>query len=114
MIWNTSAIGSRTLAKLYARIDEATYTLSVNVPPNSGPITDPTAKTAAKRPWYIGRCRRGMVYTIITMSPENKPEEPMPAMARPIMKAVEFGADPQTADPISKSTMQVRKTGLAG
>jgi len=29
-------------------------------------------------------------------------------MARPMMKAMEFGAEPHTADPISKTTMSDR------
>lgn len=40
--------------------------------------------------------------------PEKIPAEPSPAMARPMIKAVEFGAAPHTADPISKIPMAIR------
>lgn len=46
------------------------------------------------------------------MAPEKIPEEPDPAMARPIMNATEFGAAPHIADPTSKTTIEERKTFL--
>ena len=49
---------------------------------------------------------------MITVAPEKIPAEPSPAMARPTINAVEVGAAPQTADPISKSAMALKKTIL--
>lgn len=42
-------------------------------------------------------------------SPHKTPEEPNPAIALPMMKAVEFGAAPQTREPSSKQPMEERK-----
>jgi hypothetical protein len=81
-------------------------TLSVNAPPSNGPMTDEIPKTAPKSPWNIGRFASGIVCTMMTMVPENRPAEPRPAMARPTMRAFEVGAEPQIADPISKRAMQ--------
>lgn len=41
---------------------------------------------------------------------KDVPADPNPAMARPTMSAVEVGAAPQIADPISKMATAVRKT----
>ncbi len=49
---------------------------------------------------------------MIMMAPEKMPEEPHPAIARPIINAVEFGAAPHNADPTSKMAMEKRKTFL--
>lgn len=46
------------------------------------------------------------------MAPEKIPEEPDPAIERPTMNAVEFGAAPHIADPISKTAIEKRKTFL--
>jgi hypothetical protein len=40
--------------------------------------------------------------------PEKIPAEPIPAMARPTMKAWEFGAPPQRADPTSNMVIAMR------
>lgn len=48
---------------------------------------------------------RGFVQ-IITV-PENRPADPKPATARPMIKAVEVGAEPQIAEPISKMVTHV-------
>lgn len=34
--------------------------------------------------------------------PVNMPADPSPAIARPMMKAIEFGAEPHMADPTVK------------
>lgn len=51
---------------------------------------------------------------MIIRAPEKIPAEPMPATARPIIRAVELGAAPQIADPISKMVMAIKKTHLTG
>lgn len=49
---------------------------------------------------------------MITMAPLKIPAHPIPEMARPMMKTIEVGAAPQTAEPISKSRIEVRYTHL--
>jgi hypothetical protein len=48
----------------------------------------------------------------MTNAPEKIPADPMPAIARPTMSALEVGAAPQTAEPISKMAIAVRYTYL--
>lgn len=47
---------------------------------------------------------------MVTNPPVKMPENPQPAMALPMMKAVEFGAAPQRADPISKRDIAIIRT----
>jgi len=47
---------------------------------------------------------------MIVIAPVKIPLDPVPAIALPTMRAVEFGAAPQTAEPISKRTIPERKT----
>ena len=49
---------------------------------------------------------------MITIDPEKIPELPRPAMARPIMNAMELGAAPQRADPTSKKLTAAKNTHL--
>lgn len=46
--------------------------------------------------------------TIRMIAPLKMPAEPIPATARPMIKAVEFGAAAQTIDPVSKMLMAAR------
>lgn len=62
------------------------------------------------RPIYMGLFSNGNICVRMTEDPEKMPAEPMPAMARPMMKAVELGAPPQRAEPTSKMTVAIRKT----
>lgn len=52
------------------------------------------------------------VWERITMEPEKRPAVPMPAMARPTMKATEVGATAHSKLPTSKMKMAVRKVHL--
>jgi hypothetical protein len=45
---------------------------------------------------------------MIKIAPEKIPAAPTPATARPIMRAVEFGATPQISEPISKMKRAMR------
>lgn len=47
-------------------------------------------------------------------APENIPADPRPAIARPTIRASEVGAAPQTAEPISKIVIAIKKTHLIG
>ena len=76
----------------------------------TGPSTDDIPKAIPKMEVKIGRLRRGTSGSVIIIPPENIPADPSPAMARPMMKAAELGAAPQSADPASKMTIERRKT----
>jgi hypothetical protein len=60
-------------------------------------------------PIYMGLFSIGVVCVRITMAPPDMPAEPTPAIARPNMNAVEFGAAPQMAEPTSKRTTAIEK-----
>ena len=49
---------------------------------------------------------------MMVMAPVMIPDEPKPAIALPIIRALEVGAAPHTADPTSKRKMPERKTHL--
>jgi hypothetical protein len=66
------------------------------------PIVAPTA------PIHAGLFSKGIALIIRTIPPFINPAAPTPEIARPKMKAIEFGAEPHTADPISKTTMSER------
>jgi hypothetical protein len=51
---------------------------------------------------------------MMVMAPVKIPDEPKPAMARPMMREVELGAAPQIAEPTSKRKMPERKTHFVG
>lgn len=74
-----------------------------------GATTDDTAKTIPEIEVSIGRLRRGTSETMIIMAPVKMPAEPTPAIARPIMNAVDVGAAPQITEPTSNTTMQEMK-----
>jgi hypothetical protein len=63
-------------------------------------MTDETPKVIPKIEVNIGRLRRGTSGMMIIMPPEKIPADPRPAIARPMMNAVEFGAAPQRVDPV--------------
>lgn len=46
--------------------------------------------------------------------PHHKPPPAAPEINRPMMKAIEFGAEALTADPISKIAIDARYTVLTG
>jgi hypothetical protein len=73
-----------------------------------GAMTDETPNVMPKMEVNIGRFRRGTSGMMIIMPPEKMPADPRPAIARPTINAVEFGAAPQRADPTSKTTMEER------
>jgi hypothetical protein len=56
----------------------------------------------------MGRLRSGTRGIMTIIPPLKTPADPDPAMARPIMKAVELGAAPHKAEPTSKTTMEPR------
>jgi hypothetical protein len=88
----------------------STYTFSVNIPPKIGPNTELNALASPKMLMKIGRFRKGTSGSMIILPPEKMPAAPAPAIARPLMKAVELGAAPQIAEPISKTTIDRRNT----
>jgi len=48
----------------------------------------------------------------MTRAPENIPADPMPATARPMIRAIDVGATAQIRDPTSNMAMALRYTHL--
>jgi hypothetical protein len=63
---------------------------------------------APTAPIHAGLFSSGIALIINTMPPFINPAAPNPEIARPTMNAIEFGAEPHTAEPISKTTMSDR------
>ena len=80
----------------------------MKAPPSKGPATDAMPHMPPIKPKARGLCRSGRVYARMTIEPENKPAVPMPATARPTMKAVELGATAHTRLPTSKMNTATR------
>lgn len=80
----------------------------MNTPPSNGPATDAIPYMAPMNPVYIGRFTRGTEYATMIKAPEKIPALPMPAMARPIIKAMELGAAPQMRLPSSNMPIAMR------
>jgi hypothetical protein len=74
---------------------------SVNAPPMNGPAIAATPNTADIIPRCIGLRSSGIILLTIRSPPEKMPEAPKPAIARPRIKASEFGAVVQISDPVS-------------
>jgi len=60
------------------------------------------------RPTNKGRLCSGMTCVMMTVAPFCIPADPTPAMARPTINALEFGAAPQIAEPTSKTMAAAR------
>lgn len=85
-------------------------TLVVKAPPNSGPITLAIAKVPATTPLKIARFDKGTDSAIMMKAPQKMPAPPRPEIARPMIKAIDVGAAPQTALPTSKMTIEDKNT----
>ena len=59
-------------------------------------------------PVNAGRFCNGTENAIMINAPEKIPAEPIPAIERPMINAVDVGATPQTNEPSSKIKMAVR------
>ena len=71
-------------------------------PPRSGPNIDEAPNDKPNIEVATGRFRSGISGSVIIVPPEKTPADPRPAIARPIMKAVELGAAPHSVEPTSK------------
>ncbi len=78
--------------------------LSVNAPPNRGPMTEEIPNIEEMAAMKMGLRSNGTVKPTIVMLPENKAEAPAPATARPIINMTEFLAAAQITEPSSKRT----------
>lgn len=58
--------------------------------------------------FLLGRCSFVETAETIVNPPLKRPAPPIPATARPIIKAVEEGATPQINEPISKMTTNMK------
>jgi hypothetical protein len=77
-----------------------------------GPATDAIPYIPPTRPMYVGRFSSGEVWVMISNAPENIPEEPHPAIARPAIKALDVGATAQMRLPSSNIPIADKKTHL--
>lgn len=80
----------------------------MNAPPMSGPHTDAIPYILPKNAPYFALFTSGTEHAIMMKLPENIPADPRPAIARPMIKAVEFGEIAQIKEPISKIKMETR------
>ena len=80
----------------------------MKAPPNSGPATEAMPYIAPRRAPYFARLTRGTEHAMMMKLPAKIPAEPIPAMARPTIRAVEFGDAPQMREPISKIMIEVK------
>lgn len=80
----------------------------MKAPPISGPQTEAMPYILPSSAAYLARFSTGTDRVIMMKLPAKIPADPTPAMARPMIKAVEFGAAPQIADPSSKMMMATR------
>jgi hypothetical protein len=56
----------------------------------------------------MGRSRSGTAVATIMKLPVKRPALPRPAMALPMIRVMEFGATPQSREPISNKNMASR------
>lgn len=84
----------------------------MKAPPSSGPMTDDIPNKAPTMPTKMGLFLNGTICVTMTVDPAVMPAQPTPAIARPMMKAVELGAAPHRAEPTSKTMMVMRYTIL--
>jgi hypothetical protein len=84
----------------------------VKTPPSRGPAIEAMPYIEPIMPLYIGRLAKGIECATMIKAPEKIPAEPRPAMARPIIRAIEFGAVAHSKLPSSKIAMATRKTVL--
>ena len=81
---------------------------SVMTPPRSGPATEVTPKTAPMRPWYLPRCRGGMMSPMIVCDSGISVPMPRPCTARPATSIQKDWEKPAMSEPIMKTTMPPR------
>lgn len=80
--------------------------------PNNGPTTEAMPYIPPMSPVKVGRLAKGTDVAMMRYAPEKMPAEPRPAMARPMISAVLFGATPHMRDPSSKIATAARNTHL--
>lgn len=87
-------------------------TLSFKAPPMTGPMLEnkPNRLTTIAR--NSGRSFKVHTYVRIPNAPWRSPAAPNPAMALPVMKAREEGAEAQTTDPTTLYWFQAPSTNV--
>ena len=86
----------------------------MKAPPSKGPTTLAMPHTAPMIPVNAGLFGRGTDLAMIMSAPEKIPAPPIPAIARPIIRATELGLAPQIAEPISKINTAPTKVHFTG
>lgn len=86
----------------------------MNAPPSNGPTTLAIPHIAPMMPVKAGRFARGTDLAMMINAPEKMPAPPMPAIARPTMRATELGLAPQIAEPTSNVARALINVHLIG
>ena len=69
-------------------------------------------KVAPRKPVNRLLFLNGVIFAMMMKQPENIPAPPIPAIARPIINAMEVGAAPQMALPTSNMKIEDRNVHL--
>ena len=80
----------------------------MTVPPSSGPTTEVTPKTAPMMPWYLPRCRGGMMSPMIVWLSGIRVPMPSPCTARAPTRNQKFVAIPARIEPSMKIARPAR------
>jgi hypothetical protein len=99
---NVRAPGGRLIQKHHRHV-----AFSVKAPPIMGARMRPIAKQLAQMPTNRGLDFLEATVRTITNPPLATPDAPMPATARPTIKALLFGANPQIRLPTMKMEKNV-------
>lgn len=83
-------------------------------PPINGPATEAKQLDNPMTPVYIGRLEGSTTKATIMYAPVPMPAHPIPAIARPIMRASELGAAPHSRLPSSNRPIEPRNVHLRG
>ena len=89
------------------------HVTAVKYPLRIGAVIDANPNIALRPPLYLGRDCSGTMMLISMKAPHAIPAPPIPAIARPTMRALEVGAVAQTIDPVSNTATSMKRTDFA-
>lgn len=79
----------------------------MRTPPIKGPNVVASPREPERRPRRMGRLAGATRMGTRENAATRSPEQPTPAMARPMMRECELGAAPQTAEPTRKNSIEM-------
>ncbi len=104
-IWSQRKYSVQGDGRAYNQKHHLHVTLSVKAPPTTGPMLEKRPNKLTTIPRNKGRSWRVQTYVRIPKAPWSNPGAPRPAIALPVMKTGELGAEAQTMEPTSKIAM---------